>query len=132
MVIGDYLGFENGLIVGNAHNLLLQNLLSVGALGTIPLLMVFGYLIYRTVKKPIPIVCYTLVWILVSSLTYAEPIGTTPTLITILIFVASVWPGLEGSHRDPTQPQRKKVTTQALAAHEIARDTRRSPSPRVI
>ncbi|MGD0429469.1 MAG: O-antigen ligase family protein [Acetobacteraceae bacterium] len=115
VVIGHYLGFENSLLVGNAHNLFLQNLLCVGALGTIPLVMVFGYLVYRMVKKPIPIVYYTIVWILVTSLTYAEPIGTTPTLITILMFIASAWPGLEGSHWGLTESPHKRVTAQAFA-----------------
>ena len=116
-MIGDYLGFENGLQVGNTHNLLLQNLISVGALGTFPLLIVFAYLVYRVVKRPIPIVCYTVVWILVSSLTYSEPIGTSPSLVTILIFLASVWPGLEGSNRNLTHPPRGRVSVQAFA-HE--------------
>ena len=98
-VLGGHIGFENGLMVDSAHNLYLQNLLSVGGLGMIPLIGLLLYLTYRCFVRPIPIVCYMLVVILVSSISDTDSIGTTPTLMTMLFFVVSVWPGLEGPER---------------------------------
>ncbi len=95
-VLGSHIGFENGLMVDSAHNLYLQNLLSVGGLGMIPLVVLLAYLVVRCFARPIPIVCYTLVVVLVSSISDTDSIGTTPTLMTVLFFVVSIWPGLEG------------------------------------
>jgi O-antigen ligase len=94
-VLGNHIGFENGLMVDSAHNLYLQNLLSVGALGMVPLLLLLVYLVYRSCVRPIPIVCYTLAMVLVSSISDTDSIGTTPTLMTMMFFAASVWPGLD-------------------------------------
>jgi exopolysaccharide production protein ExoQ len=94
-VLGSHIGFENGLMVDSAHNLYLQNLLSVGVLGMIPLIILLVYLIARCIVRPIPFVCYTLVLVLISSISDTDAIGTTPTLMTVVFFVVSVWPGLE-------------------------------------
>ena len=99
VVLGSHIGFENGLMVDSAHNLYLQNLLSVGLIGMIPLVLLLGYLAYRCVVRPIPLVCYTLVIVLVSSISDTDSIGTTPTLMTVLFFVVSVMPGLGGTMR---------------------------------
>ena len=96
-VLGSYMGFENGLMVDSAHNLYLQNLLSVGFVGMLPLLILLAYLLYRCCVRPIPIVCYTLVIILISSISDTDSIGTTPTLMTVLFFLVSIWPGLESN-----------------------------------
>lgn len=95
IVLGNHIGFENGLMVDSAHNLYLQNLLSVGIVGIIPLVSLLFYLTYKCFSKPIPIVCYTLVIVLISSISDTDSIGTTPTLMTILFFMSSVWPSLE-------------------------------------
>ncbi len=95
-VLGGHIGFENGLMVDSAHNLYLQNLLSVGALGLLPLVGLLAYLVVRCCVRPIPIVCYTLVLVLVSSISDTDSIGTTPTLMTMVFFMVSIWPGLAG------------------------------------
>jgi O-antigen ligase len=94
VVLGSHIGFQDGLMVDSAHNLYLQNLLSVGTIGMVPLIGLLGYLSYRCLIKPIPIVLYTLIAILISSVSDTDSIGTTPTLLTISFFVISVWPGL--------------------------------------
>ena len=96
-VLGGHIGFENGLMVDSAHNLYLQNLLSVGAVGMLPLIGLLAYLTYRCCVKPLPIVCYTLVLVLISSVSDTDSIGTTPTLMTVIFFAVSIWPGLEAS-----------------------------------
>jgi O-antigen ligase len=95
-LLGTYKGFADYLSVDSAHNVYLQSLLSVGILGTIPFVIVLGYLTYRMVKRPIPFVCYMIVTVLISGMTDTDAIAYTPTLMTMLFFVASVWPGLEG------------------------------------
>ena len=97
VVLGSHIGFENGLMVDSAHNMYLQNLLSVGVLGLVPLIGLLAYLLYTCFRRPIPIVLYTLVIVLVSSISDTDAIGTTPTLVTVLLFAVSVWPGLGGS-----------------------------------
>jgi exopolysaccharide production protein ExoQ len=104
-VLGSYLGFENGLMVDSAHNLYLQNLLSVGVLGLIPLVILLGYLTYRCVVRPIPIVCYILVLVFISSISDTDAIGTTPTLMTVVFFMVSLWPGLESPGRVAMGPR---------------------------
>ncbi len=105
VVLGNHLGFENGLMVDSAHNLFLQNMLSVGALGTIPLFILLIYLSARCVVRPIPIVCFMLVQILISSISDTNAIGTTPTLMTVLFFIISIWPGLDKPERRPAWPR---------------------------
>ena len=92
VVLGSHIGFENGLMVDSAHNLYLQNLLSVGCLGLLPLIGVLLYLAYRCFRRPVPIVLYVLITILISSISDTDSIGTTPTLLTVLFFIASLWP----------------------------------------
>lgn len=94
VVLGSHVGFSNGLMVDSAHNMYLQNLLSVGVLGTAPLIGLLGYLIYKCCTRPVPIVLYVLVAVLISSISDTDAIGTTPTLMTVMLFVVSVWPGL--------------------------------------
>lgn len=95
IVLGNHIGFENGLMVDSAHNMYLQNLLSVGVIGIIPLITLLLYLIYKCFTKQIPIICYTLVIVLISSISDTDSIGTTPTLMTILFFLSSVWPDIK-------------------------------------
>lgn len=94
VVLGTHVGFDNGLMVDSAHNLYLQSLLSVGWLGTVPLIALLGYLLFKCFKRPVPIVCFTLTLVLISSISDTDTIGTTPTLMTLLFFVASIWPSL--------------------------------------
>ena len=92
VVLGTHIGFDNGLMVDSAHNLYLQSMLSVGGLGTIPLLGLLGCLLFKCFTRPVPIVCFILTLVLVSSISDTDTIGTTPTLMTLLFFVASIWP----------------------------------------
>ena len=94
VVLGTHLGFEDGLLVDAAHNLYLQNLLSVGVVGTIPLVGLLIYICFKCSIRPLPTVCFTLVMTLISSITDSSTIGGTPTLATILLFVIAVWPEL--------------------------------------
>ena len=104
-VLGSYLGFENGLMVDSAHNLYLQNLLSVGVLGLLPLVILLVWLGIKCVVRPIPIVCYTLMLVLISSISDTDTIGTTPTLMTMLFFAVAVWPGLDDTAPRPVSPR---------------------------
>jgi O-antigen ligase len=110
-VLGGHVGFENGLMVDSAHNLYLQNLLSVGILGMIPLVVLLVHLCVRCCVRPIPIVCYMLVVVLVSSISDTDSIGTTPTLMTVLFFVISVWPELDS----PRQAAARRWSSHPLA-----------------
>ena len=101
VVLGSHIGFENGLMVDSAHNMYLQNLLSVGLLGLLPLVGLLGYLLFTSFRRPIPIVLYTLVIVLISSISDTDAIGTTPTLVTVLLFAVSVWPGLGAGQPAP-------------------------------
>ena len=103
VVLGSHIGFQNGLMVDSAHNLYLQNLLSVGVLGTLPLVGLLLYLAVKCVTKPLPILLYTLVVVLVSSVSDTDTIGTTPTLMTVMFFTVSVWPELN----DPARGRRR-------------------------
>jgi O-antigen ligase len=111
VVLGRYSGFENNLMVDTAHNLILQNLLSVGFLGVIPLVLAIVILVYKALIRPNPTVTFTLVMVCVSSVTDSEVIGTTPTLLTLLFFVVVAWP----ERAALTQPQNAR-TTQGITA----------------
>lgn len=100
-VLGGHIGFENGLMVDSAHNLYLQNLLSVGIVGMIPLIALLVYLTIRCFARPIPWVCYMLAIVLVSSISDTDTIGTTPTLMTVIFFAVSIWPGLDAKRPIP-------------------------------
>ena len=110
VVLGSHIGFENGLMVDSAHNMYLQNLLSVGVLGLLPLVGLLGYLLSTCLRRPIPIVLYTLVIVLVSSISDTDAIGTTPTLVTVLLFAVSVWPDLGGSAAAMASPADFRTT----------------------
>ncbi len=92
VVLGSHVGFSNGLMVDNAHNMYLQNLLSLGVVGTLPLVGLLGYLVFKCCTRPVPIVLYVLVAVLISSISDTDAIGTTPTLMTIMLFAVSIWP----------------------------------------
>jgi O-antigen ligase len=114
IVLGKYYDLSNGLMVDSAHNMFLQNLLSVGAIGSAPLIALLGYLTYRFVVRPLPIVSYFTIVILTSAVSDTDAIGTTPTLMTVVFLVISVWPGLyETAPARVTRPMR---TSALLAA----------------
>jgi O-antigen ligase len=112
VVLGSHIGFENGLMVDSAHNMYLQNLLSVGALGTLPLIGLLGFLSFKCFTRPTPIVLYVLVDVLISSISDTDAIGTTPTLVTLLLFAVSIWPD-----RSPAaEPRSSRPRAHAISA----------------
>jgi O-antigen ligase len=93
VVLGEYVGFDASLRVDNAHNMLLQNLLSVGFIGTLPLAGLLLKLIVDTVRgrrDPLGVLFLTVVFI--SGITDPSAVGTTPTVLTIMFMMASIWP----------------------------------------
>lgn len=92
VILGQNYGFTNGLMVDSAHNLYLQTLLSVGFLGLVPMV---GMLIGMSVQflvRPVSIVTYFLVAILISSVSDTDALGTTPTVMTLVFMIISIWP----------------------------------------
>jgi O-antigen ligase len=92
VVLGQHLGFENGLMIDTAHNLWLQNMLSVGLLGTLPLVALFVILIVKACRHPMPFRDFYMVVALVGGLADNQAFGTTPTLLMAVFFTAVVWP----------------------------------------
>jgi len=92
VVLGQHLGFENGLMIDTAHNLWLQNMLSVGLLGTLPLLALFVVLLVKACRQPLPFRDFYVVVALIGGLADNQAAGTTPTLLMLLFFTAAVWP----------------------------------------
>lgn len=113
VVLGSHIGFENGLMVDSAHNMYLQNLLSVGALGTLPLIGLLGFLSFRCFTRPAPIVIYVLAVVLISSISDTDAIGTTPTLVTLLLFAVSVWPDRNSAAVPPASRVRARPVSAA-------------------
>jgi O-antigen ligase len=101
----------DGLMVDSAHSLYLQNLLSVGLVGMVPLISLLFYLAYCCCRNLNPFVMFTLIVIVASSVTDTDTIGQTPTLMTLTLFLAAVWPGLEG------MPPRQQLRVHAPGNH---------------
>ncbi len=99
VILGQNYGFTNGLMVDNAHNLFLQNLLSVGFIGTSPMVGLLIWMSVRFLTRPVPIVTYFVVAILVSSVSDTDALGTTPTVLTLVFMIISIWPEPARSHR---------------------------------
>jgi O-antigen ligase len=85
-ILPDFDGLP-GLKIDEAHNMLLQNLLAVGIIGTIPL---GGFLLQQLVdfvrhpdSRRDLLVFMTLIW----GITVAGPFGSTPTVMTLSIFI---------------------------------------------
>ncbi len=91
-ILGRNYDFTNGLMVDSAHNLYLQNLLSVGFVGVLPMIGLLIWMGVRFLTRPVSIVTYFLVVILVSSISDTDALGTTPTLMTMVFLIISVWP----------------------------------------
>ena len=107
-VLGQHLGFENGLMVDSAHNLFLQSLLSVGFIGTVPLIGVLVLLGARLLMRPPPLVAYFAIIVLIGSVSDTSAVGTTPTLLTLLFLMISIWPTtaeLRAAERPPRPPR---------------------------
>jgi exopolysaccharide production protein ExoQ len=90
VILASYFGFENGLMVDSAHNMYLQSLLSVGLLGTLPLVVLLGYLTFKCLAKPSPTLAYFLTLVLIGSVSDTGAVGTTPTVLTLLFILVSI------------------------------------------
>jgi O-antigen ligase len=92
VILAQYYGFENGLMVDSAHNMFLQSLLSVGFLGTLPLLLLLGWLAAKCLARPSPILAYFFIFVVIASLSDTSALGTTPTVLTLLFMLVSIPP----------------------------------------
>jgi len=92
VILGQNYGFTNGLMVDSAHNLYLQNLLSVGFVGMAPMVYLLIWLSVRFLIRPVSVVTYFLVGILISSISDTDALGTTPTVMTLVFMLISIWP----------------------------------------
>lgn len=92
VILSQYTGFENGLMVDSAHNMFLQSLLSVGFVGTLPLVLLLGWLAAKCLARPSPMLAYVLILVVVSSLADTSALGTTPTVLTLLFMLISIPP----------------------------------------
>jgi O-antigen ligase len=92
VILAQYYGFENGLMVDSAHNMFLQSLLSVGFLGTLPLLLLLGWLAAKCLARPSPILAYFFIFVVIASLSDTGALGTTPTVLTLLFMLVSIPP----------------------------------------
>jgi len=76
-----------GLKIDEAHNMLLQNLLAVGWLGTAPLIGFFVYLLGEFLRRPDAgrdlLTFMALIW----GITVAGAFGSTPTVMTLEFFI---------------------------------------------
>jgi len=92
VILGQHLGFENGLMVDTAHNLWLQNMLSVGLIGTLPMAVLYVWLAAQYVRRPCPFRDFFAVLSLVAGMAENQAFGTTPTALMMLFFTASLLP----------------------------------------
>jgi O-antigen ligase len=79
--------------IDTAHNMLLQSLLSVGLIGTLPVVAFIVYLGIAFVRRPAPFRDFFFIASLVCGVTESYPLGATPTLHTLLLFMTALWPG---------------------------------------
>jgi O-antigen ligase len=92
VVLGQFEGFNYGLMVDTAHNMLLQLLLSIGFVGTLPIIVVLLSLIWNVVVRPYPFRDFFLTIIIVTGISDAIALGSTPTVMTLLFFIICILP----------------------------------------
>jgi O-antigen ligase len=92
VVLGQFEGFNWGLMVDTAHNMFLQLLLSIGIIGTIPIIVPLLSLIWKIVVRPDPFRDFIVVIVIVTGISDAIALGSTPTVMTLLFFIAVVLP----------------------------------------
>lgn len=81
-----------GIEIDEAHNMLLQNLLSVGVIGTLPLLLLVVYFLVAYVRRPNPVRDFFFFFIMVYGVTEAGAFGSTPSILTLFLFVGMALP----------------------------------------
>jgi O-antigen ligase len=83
-------------LVGSTHNALLSMLLSVGLIGTLPIMVVLVRLGIDFVRRPAPFRDFFFVASLVSGLTESYVLGAVPTVATLMFFLTALWPAEVG------------------------------------
>jgi hypothetical protein len=96
--------FEYGLLVESTHNILLEVLLSVGLIGALPVMALLVHLGIDFVRRPAPFRDFFFIASLVDGLTESQVLGSTPTVLTLLLFMAAFWPS---GNRTPARPDGK-------------------------
>jgi len=82
-----------GLKIDQAHNLLLQNLFSVGLIGTLPLVgLLLKFLVDIAHGDPAPLNVLFLVIVFVTGIADGTTLGSAPTVLTLMFMLASLWP----------------------------------------
>jgi exopolysaccharide production protein ExoQ len=92
VLLPQYTGFQDNLMVDTAHNMLLQSLLSVGFVGTLPILALTFHLLFSLVFRPYPFRDLFFLITIISAISDTGALGTTPTMLTLLFIMASVLP----------------------------------------
>lgn len=90
-ILPQFLGLP-GLQVDEAHNTWLQNLLGTGIVGTVPLLLLVVVQIVLYVRAPDSFRDLFLFMVLVWGITVAGAFGSTPTVMTLAVFVSLLRP----------------------------------------
>ena len=94
VILPQHIGFQDGLMVDTAHNMLLQSLLSVGFIGTLPIIAVVIYLFVNMLYRPNRFRDLFFVIIFLSGISDTSALGTTPSILTLLFLMISVMPQL--------------------------------------
>jgi hypothetical protein len=72
--------------------MLSQSLLSVGVLGTLPVIGISLYLLFNMIYRPYPFRDLFFLVVVISGMSDTSALGTTPTNLSLLFLMASVMP----------------------------------------
>jgi exopolysaccharide production protein ExoQ len=92
VILPQYAGFSDGLLVDTAHNMLLQNMLSVGIVGTLPVVALLFYLLFQMILHPYRFRDVFFIIIFTMGLTDTRALGSTPSSLTLLFFIITLVP----------------------------------------
>jgi O-antigen ligase len=99
VLLPQHVGFSNDLMVDTAHNMLLQSLLSVGFVGTFPIVIVMFCLFFDLLYRPYRLRDLFFVIIFISGISDTSALGTTPSILTLLFLMISVMPRVDTRNR---------------------------------
>lgn len=91
-LLPQYTGFLDNLMVDTAHNMMLQSLLSVGFVGTAPIVALAFYLLFNFIYRPYPLRDLFFLMVAISAIADAGALASTPTILTLFFMMASVLP----------------------------------------
>jgi O-antigen ligase len=93
VVLANYRDFADNLRIDEAHNLLLQNLLSVGLIGTLPLIGLLLKLMADIGRdRPAALSVLFVTMAFVTGITEGAAVGGTPTVVTVMFMLGSLMP----------------------------------------